>query len=121
MKEFMRRRRLLFGLVTIGLLGAKGVNSNLAKSKLTIKQLAGLVPQGWKVIDEKKLQREFKFRDFVEAFGFMAKVAIASEKMDHHPKWLNVYNRVTIDLTTHNVGGISSLDIDLAKKINSLL
>ena len=50
----------------------------------------------------------------------MAKVAIAAEKMDHHPEWFNVYNRVVIDLTTHDVGGISALDIDLAKKINAL-
>jgi 4a-hydroxytetrahydrobiopterin dehydratase len=120
----MRRRVLLSGLAVAGLIGitAKGANANLPKGKkLTAPELAGVVPQGWQVIDGQKLNREFKFKDFIEAFGFMTKVAIAAEKMDHHPEWFNVYNRVVIDLTTHDVGGISALDIDLAKKINALL
>lgn len=119
----MRRRRL-FGLVTMGLsgglIGAKSVNANLSERRLTVNELTGLLPQGW-MIDGKKLRKEFKFKDFVGAFGFMTKVAIASEKMDHHPEWLNIYNRVIIDLTTHDIDGISSLDIKLARKINALL
>ena len=68
-----------------------------------------------------KLHREFKFKSFVQAFGFMTQVAMLAEQMNHHPEWSNVYNRVTIDLTTHEVGGISQRDIELAKKIGELL
>jgi 4a-hydroxytetrahydrobiopterin dehydratase len=71
----------------------------------------------WKVVDG-KLNRAFKFKDFVEAFGFMTKVAIIAEKMGHHPELSNVYNRVVIDLVTHDAGGIGPLDLELAKKIN---
>jgi 4a-hydroxytetrahydrobiopterin dehydratase len=73
----------------------------------------------WKVVDG-KLNRAFKFASFIDAFAFMTKVAIVAEKMDHHPELFNVYNSVVIDLTTHDTGGISILDIDLAKKINDL-
>jgi 4a-hydroxytetrahydrobiopterin dehydratase len=73
----------------------------------------------WKVVNE-KLNRAFKFDNFIDAFAFMTKVAIISEKMGHHPELSNVYNRVVIDLTTHDAGGISILDIDLAKQINAL-
>jgi 4a-hydroxytetrahydrobiopterin dehydratase len=72
----------------------------------------------WKVVDG-KLNRAFKFKDFVEAFGFMTKVAIVAEKMGHHPELSNVYNRVVIDLVTHDAGGIGPLDIELAKKIDT--
>jgi 4a-hydroxytetrahydrobiopterin dehydratase len=68
---------------------------------------------GWSVARE-KLHREYKFADFVHAFGFMATAAIAIEKRNHHPEWANVYNRVTVDLTTHDAGGITQADIDLA-------
>ncbi len=73
----------------------------------------------WTVVNG-KLNRAFKFNDFVDAFAFMTKVAIIAEKMDHHPELFNVYNSVVIDLTTHDAGGISMLDIDLAKKIDAL-
>jgi 4a-hydroxytetrahydrobiopterin dehydratase len=72
----------------------------------------------WKIIDG-KLNRAFKFKDFVDAFGFMTKVAIVAEKMGHHPELSNVYNRVVIDLVTHDAGGIGPLDIELAKKIDA--
>jgi 4a-hydroxytetrahydrobiopterin dehydratase len=71
----------------------------------------------WRVVDG-KLNRAFKFKDFVEAFGFMTKVAVVAEKMGHHPELSNVYNRVVIDLVTHDAGGIGPLDLELAKKIN---
>ena len=67
-----------------------------------------------------KLNRAFKFASFIDAFAFMTKVAIVAEKMDHHPELFNVYNSVVIDLTTHDTGGVSMLDIDLAKKIDAL-
>jgi len=73
----------------------------------------------WKVVND-KLNRTFEFGNFVDAFAFMTKVAITAEKMDHHPELFNVYNRVVIDLTTHDVGGIGALDINLAQKIDAL-
>ncbi len=73
----------------------------------------------WQVVDG-KLHRTFKFKDFVDAFAFMNKIAIIAEEMGHHPELFNVYNRVTIDLTTHDTGGISNLDLELAQKINAL-
>jgi 4a-hydroxytetrahydrobiopterin dehydratase len=66
------------------------------------------------------LHRELAFANFAEAFGFMTEIAIVCEKADHHPEWSNVYNRVTIDLTTHDAGGISRYDIDLAKEIDAV-
>lgn len=66
-----------------------------------------------------KLHRELTFSDFVEAFSFMSAVALAAEKTDHHPEWSNVYNRVVIDLVTHDPTGITQLDIDLAKSIDA--
>jgi 4a-hydroxytetrahydrobiopterin dehydratase len=73
--------------------------------------------EGWKVVDG-KVNKTFEFGNFVQAFGFMAKVAMEAEKMNHHPEWFNVYNRVRIDLMTHDVGGISNYDIKLAKIID---
>jgi 4a-hydroxytetrahydrobiopterin dehydratase len=74
---------------------------------------------GWSVVNG-KLHREFKFRDFTYAFGFMATAATAIEKRDHHPEWLNVYNRVTVDLTTHDTGGITAKDTELAALLNDI-
>ncbi len=75
---------------------------------------------GWELTDG-KLQRTFTFGNFVQAFGFMTSVALLAEAMDHHPDWSNVYHRVTIGVNTHDVGGISQLDFDLAKKISDLM
>jgi len=66
------------------------------------------------------ITREFRFADFNQAFGFMARVALAAEKRDHHPEWSNVYNRVTITLTTHDAQGLSSRDVDLARMIDEI-
>ena len=74
---------------------------------------------GWK-LKEGKLHREFRFRDFAAAFGFMTSVALRAESMNHHPEWFNVYNRVTIDLQTHDVGGLSAADFELASHASSL-
>jgi 4a-hydroxytetrahydrobiopterin dehydratase len=75
---------------------------------------------GWELKNE-KLHRELKFKNFVQAFGFMTQAAILAEQMDHHPEWFNVYSRVTIDLTTHEAGGISPRDFELAQKMDKVL
>ena len=67
------------------------------------------------------IQKSFRFDDFTGAFAFMTRVALIAEKMDHHPEWSNVYNRVEIVLSTHDAGGLSQRDIDLAKHINKIL
>ena len=67
------------------------------------------------------ITRQIVFSDFAEAFGFMTQVALIAEKMDHHPEWLNVWNRVEITLTTHDAGGLSERDIELADAIDSIL
>ncbi|MER3523298.1 MAG: 4a-hydroxytetrahydrobiopterin dehydratase [Ignavibacteria bacterium] len=77
--------------------------------------LAGL--EGWS-IQQGKLHKEFRFLDFNEAFGFMARIALIAERMNHHPEWFNVYNKVVIDLTTHDVGGISSFDVEFATRVD---
>lgn len=79
--------------------------------------LAGLA--GWSE-REGKLHREYRFPDFVHAFGFMAAAAVAIEAMNHHPDWSNVWNRVTVDLWTHDSGGITQKDVDLATKLEAL-
>tara|TARA_B100000941_G_C28101779_1_gene348786 strand:- start:205 stop:492 length:288 start_codon:yes stop_codon:yes gene_type:complete len=73
------------------------------------------------IIDNKTIKKEFKFDTFIDAFGFMSKVALLSEKMDHHPDWQNTYNKVKINLTTHDKGGITNNDINLAESIDKLI
>ncbi|MBI5697449.1 MAG: 4a-hydroxytetrahydrobiopterin dehydratase [Thaumarchaeota archaeon] len=75
---------------------------------------------GW-TIQNGKLHKEITFGDFVQAFSFMTKIALHAEKMNHHPEWFNVYNRVTIDLMTHDAGGITSNDVELARFIESVI
>ena len=74
---------------------------------------------GWELV-EGKLRRRFEFRDFVEAFRFMTALALVAEKLDHHPDWSNVYKRVTIELVTHDAGGLTELDFELAAAANRL-
>ncbi len=81
-------------------------------------RLAGL--PGW-TLQAGKLRRELQFPDFVAAFGFMTRVALIAEAMNHHPEWSNVYGRVVIDLTTHDAGGISERDFTLAAAVNRFL
>ncbi len=83
-------------------------------------KLNQLCQQPW-AIENDKLFKSFKFPNFVSAFGFMSQVAILAEKADHHPEWSNVYNKVEIHLTTHEVGGISERDFTLATHIEKVL
>lgn len=80
-------------------------------------QLA-LLP-GWQVV-EGKLHREYRFADFIAAFGFMTQVALVAETLQHHPDWSNVWNRVVVDLWTHDVGGLSERDFQLAARMDQL-
>ena len=75
---------------------------------------------GWSVKND-KLYKEFQFNDFNQAFGFMTRAAMEIEKMNHHPEWFNVYNRITVELTTHDAGGITNNDVNLARILNSLV
>lgn len=75
---------------------------------------------GWSLVDG-KLHREIRFTDFVEAFGFMSRVALVAESMNHHPEWFNVYNSVVVDLSTHDAGGVTQTDLKLASRINEML
>jgi len=90
-------------------------------AKLSAEQRPGAlagIPEWKPVAGRDAIARGFKFADFNQAFGFMARVALAAEKMDHHPEWSNVYNRVEITLSTHDAGGLSERDIALAKIID---
>jgi len=87
-------------------------------SQLDIEEELKNLP-GWAVVNE-KLHKEFEFTSFNEAFGFMTRAAMEIEKMNHHPEWFNVYNRITVELTTHDAGGITKNDVNLAKTLNSL-
>ncbi len=84
-------------------------------------ELPALLPL-WSVAEDRDaIRRSFRFRDFSEAFGFMARVALLAEAQDHHPEWSNVYNRVEIALTTHDADGLSERDLRLAAAIDALL
>jgi len=74
---------------------------------------------GWS-LEGGKLHKAFTFKDFVEAWSFMSAVALVAEAMGHHPEWANVWNRVTVDLTTHDAGGLTALDFDLAARMEGL-
>ena len=91
--------------------------NKLSEAEIRDQLLVGM--PGWSLVNG-KLHREYVFPDFVAAFGFMTKVALAAETMNHHPEWFNVYNRVTIDLTTHDAGGITEKDFDLARAIDAI-
>ena len=79
------------------------------------------IPDGWTLEDAgKALVRSFKFKDFSDAFAFLTRVALYAEKVDHHPEFTNVWNRVDFRLTTHDTGGVTDRDVTLAQKINEL-
>ena len=89
----------------------------LTKTEVTqkLKRLSG-----WKMVKGRNaITKTFKFKDFMQAFGWMTAMAIYAEKKDHHPEWFNVYSTVEVVLSTHDIGGVSNLDIELAKKMNS--
>ncbi len=84
------------------------------------KGLAARLP-GWTMTAGRDaIQRTFKFKDFSEAFGFMARAALVAEKMDHHPEWTNVWNRVDVTLSTHSAGGLTELDVKLAEAMDKI-
>jgi len=95
------------------------------KYKIVIRLSAEIIDEelknlkGWTVVNN-KMHKEFEFMDFNQAFGFMTRAAMHIEKMNHHPEWFNVYNKIVVDLTTHDAGGITENDINLAKILNSL-
>lgn len=93
----------------------------MAAKKLTDAQIQENLAQvdGW-TIENGKLHKEFQFDNFITAFGFMTQLALVAESLNHHPEWFNVYNRVTIDLTTHDAGGISDLDFQWAKQADAI-
>jgi 4a-hydroxytetrahydrobiopterin dehydratase len=83
--------------------------------------LAGRLPE-WQLVEGRDaITRSFRFKDFSEAWGFMARVALLAEAQDHHPEWFNVWNRVEITLATHDAGGLSARDVRLAQAIDGLL
>jgi len=83
-----------------------------------LKELVVKIP-GWEINDG-KIHKEFKFSNFIEAFSFMTKIALLCEKLNHHPNWENVYSKVIIRLSTHDLGGITNLDQTLAREINKV-
>ena len=95
------------------------MNDRRALSTVEIDTALGELP-GWQVV-EGKLSKQFKFGSFAEAMGWMVSVAIYADKIDHHPEWSNVYNRVQVNLVTHDLGNaISTWDVDLARKMEQL-
>lgn len=95
-------------------MGARPVKMSGPEIELALTKLPA-----WQVVNG-KLHREYKFTDFVHAFGFMTQAALIAESMNHHPEWFNVYHTVRIDLTTHDAGGISNKDFELARKLETL-
>jgi 4a-hydroxytetrahydrobiopterin dehydratase len=81
------------------------------------REVAGL--SGW-ALQDGKLHRELRFDDFSAAWGFMSRVALVAEKLDHHPDWSNVWATVVIDLHTHDLGGVSTLDVEFARRVSAL-
>ena len=82
--------------------------------------LAARLP-AWRMVDGRDaIQRKFKFKDFNEAFGFMTRAALVAEKMDHHPEWANVWNRVEVTLATHSANGLTELDVKLAEAMDKI-
>ncbi|XP_015171188.1 PREDICTED: pterin-4-alpha-carbinolamine dehydratase isoform X1 [Polistes dominula] len=102
------------------------VSSKRRKMKLTQEErdslLSPLLKSGWTVQAERDaIYKEFVFKNFNEAFGFMSRVALQSEKMNHHPEWFNVYNKVNMTLSTHDVNGLSQKDVDLATFVENVV
>lgn len=95
----------------------------MTRNRLTQEQLEQALSEldGWaKLEDREAISKSFRFKDFSAAFGFMTRAALYAEKLDHHPEWFNVYNRVDVTLSTHSEKGITELDIKMARKMNRL-
>jgi 4a-hydroxytetrahydrobiopterin dehydratase len=93
----------------------------MARNRLNPSELDTAMKEldGWsKTSDREAISKSFKFKDFNAAFGFMTRIALVAEKMDHHPEWFNVYNRVEVTLATHDADGITELDIAMARTMN---
>ena len=89
-------------------------------SKMALTDVLAELPL-WQATEAKEaISRTFVFKDFSQAFGFMTQIALAAERMDHHPEWFNVYNRVEVVLTTHDAGGVTGLDLELAQLMDRL-
>jgi 4a-hydroxytetrahydrobiopterin dehydratase len=83
--------------------------------------LGPLLESGWSLVEDKDaITKTYQFKDFTEAFGWMVRAALWAEKWNHHPEWFNVYNKVEVTLTTHDVDGLSTLDAKLARKLDTL-
>ena len=109
-------------LLPIAVLFALGLSAGRVSSapkKLSNTEINRAITElkGWQ-LHNGKLAKTYQFKDFVAAFGFMTRVALLAENLQHHPEWSNVYNRVTIELVTHDVAGISNLDVELARRID---
>jgi 4a-hydroxytetrahydrobiopterin dehydratase len=99
----------------------EGTGEPMSKGRLSKRDIAAGLRQldGWSLV-KGHLHRVFEFKDFTQAFGFMKRVALAADRMDHHPDWSNAYNKVTIDLSTHSAGGLTKNDFELAGKIQTI-
>ena len=93
----------------------------MARTKMSDAEIAGALSQapGW-TVKGGKLHRDFQFADFSEAFAFMTRSALAAEQLNHHPEWFNVWNKVSVDLSTHDAGGITQRDFELAGRMNRI-
>ena len=105
----------------LGSLSGKREVFIMAAAKLSEQEIAAELKKlsGWSVV-KGNLHRIFEFKNFKQAFGFMKRVALAANRMNHHPNWSNTYNKVTIDLSTHTAGGLTKDDFELAQKIQKI-
>ncbi|GFO18318.1 pterin-4-alpha-carbinolamine dehydratase [Plakobranchus ocellatus] len=111
--------RVYFGFHQKSIFTSAKMSSPAKKSKLTDDErsssLTPLKEAGWSMVENRDaIYKEYKFKDFNQAFGFMSRVALKAEKMDHHPEWFNVYNKVQVTLSTHDAGGLTQKDVTLA-------
>ncbi len=96
----------------------------MPRNRLTENELKEALTEleGWQKVDGREaIAKSFKFKDFNAAFGFMTRAALHAEKLDHHPEWFNVYNRVDVTLATHSENGVTELDIKLAHRMNAIV